>query len=161
MLALDLNSFKEANDTYGHLCGDFVLQEMSRRFVRILRESDTVARLGGDEFAILLSRADVAGARMVASRIQESVRTSFDFEGQVVQVGTSIGIAMYGPDGRDPDVLVRQADSAMYVSKRTGAPWVFAGAHRGIYHEPTALIASLYLLRTGGITHVYAGRPTT
>jgi diguanylate cyclase (GGDEF)-like protein/PAS domain S-box-containing protein len=142
ILVLDLNTFKEANDTYGHLCGDFILQEMSRRFVRILRDSDTVARLGGDEFAILLARADAAGARIVASRIQESVRVSFDFEGQSIKVGTSIGIALYGPDGDDPDLLVRQADSAMYVSKRTGAPWVFAGAHRGIYREPTALIAS-------------------
>jgi diguanylate cyclase (GGDEF)-like protein/PAS domain S-box-containing protein len=142
VMVLDLNQFKQANDTYGHLCGDFVLQEMSRRLVRVLRESDTVARLGGDEFAILLPKADQSGAHIVADRIQAGMTEPFNFEGQMLEVGTSIGIALYGPDGCDADTLVRQADAAMYMSKRAESPWVFAGAQRGIYRDPFKTIAS-------------------
>jgi diguanylate cyclase (GGDEF)-like protein/PAS domain S-box-containing protein len=139
VLVLDLNNFKAANDTYGHLCGDFVLQEVARRLVRVLRESDTVARLGGDEFAILLPKSEAAGAGIVSGRIQTAMAEVFDFEDQTLPIGTSIGIALYGPDGRDPDTLLRQADAAMYMSKRAGTPWVFAGAQRGIYRDPLVI----------------------
>jgi diguanylate cyclase (GGDEF)-like protein/PAS domain S-box-containing protein len=142
LLILDLNRFKDANDTFGHLCGDFVLQEMARRLLRVLRESDTVSRLGGDEFAVLASRADTASASIVAQRIQAAIHAPFDFEGVPVSIGTSIGIALYGSDGRDVDTLIRQADAAMYMSKRSDEQWVFAGAQRGIYREPHIPIAS-------------------
>jgi diguanylate cyclase (GGDEF)-like protein/PAS domain S-box-containing protein len=139
VLVLDLNNFKAANDTYGHLCGDFVLQEVARRLIRVLRESDTVARLGGDEFAILLPKSEAAGAAIVSGRIQTAMGEVFDFEDQTLPIGTSIGIALYGPDGRDPDTLLRQADAAMYMSKRGSTPWVFAGAQRGIYRDPLVI----------------------
>jgi diguanylate cyclase (GGDEF)-like protein/PAS domain S-box-containing protein len=142
LLILDLNRFKRANDTLGHLCGDFILQEVGRRLLRVLRESDTVARLGGDEFAVVASRADIGAARIVAQRIQAAIEVPFDFEGVSVSIGTSLGIALYGSDGRDVDTLVRQADAAMYMSKRSGVPWVFAGAQRGLYREPETAIAS-------------------
>jgi diguanylate cyclase (GGDEF)-like protein/PAS domain S-box-containing protein len=131
VLLLDLNRFKQANDTYGHQAGDLVLQEVGRRLQRILRETDTVARLGGDEFAIVLPGTGAEGAELVARRIVDAIADPIVADGLALDVGTSIGIALFGPDGEDPQALLERADAAMYIAKR-------APEHRGGYHFCTA-----------------------
>ncbi|MEJ7640034.1 MAG: diguanylate cyclase, partial [Singulisphaera sp.] len=93
-------------------------RQMNPRFRDAVRESDMVARLGGDEFGILLAGEDRAGAARVAERIITSMERSIDVEGQVLEVGVSIGIALYPEHGRDAVTLMRLADVAMYAAKR-------------------------------------------
>jgi diguanylate cyclase (GGDEF)-like protein/PAS domain S-box-containing protein len=121
---MDLNRFKQVNDTYGHHHGDELLKAVAGRIRALLRESDTVARLGGDEFAVLLPKADAHGATLVAERIVNAIAEPFVIEGQTLDVGTSIGIAVFPDHGRDAETLINQADAAMYVAKR-------AREHRG------------------------------
>jgi diguanylate cyclase (GGDEF)-like protein len=121
---MDLNRFKQVNDTYGHHHGDELLKAVAGRLRSLLRESDTVARLGGDEFAVLLPKADRHGAALVAERIVNAIAEPFVIEGQPLDVGTSIGIAVFPDQGRGAEILMNQADAAMYVAKR-------AREHRG------------------------------
>jgi diguanylate cyclase (GGDEF)-like protein len=100
------------------------LKAVAGRIRALLRESDTVARLGGDEFAVLLPKADAHGATLVAERIVNAIAEPFVIEGQTLDVGTSIGIAVFPDHGRDAETLINQADAAMYVAKR-------AREHRG------------------------------
>jgi len=119
LLIMDLNRFKDVNDTYGHHLGDVLLQQIGPRISHHLRESDTVARLGGDEFAVVLPTADdETGAVNAAQRILESLQEAFAIEGKRLQVGGSIGIAITPIHGGDPATLMRRADIAMYVAKR-------------------------------------------
>lgn len=119
LFLLDLDRFKEINDTLGHHAGDLLLQEMAVRLPQLLRASDTVARLGGDEFAILAPGMDGAGAVEVAGRIEASLAVAAMIEGQAVQLRASIGIALSCGRGTDAPTLLRQADIAMYAAKRT------------------------------------------
>jgi diguanylate cyclase (GGDEF)-like protein len=114
-----LNRFKDVNDTFGHHCGDLLLQQIAQRLCHTLRDSDTVARLGGDEFAVLLPRADEVGAMRIGRKIVAALDESFEVEGQVFDVGVSIGCALYPDHGEDATSLMRRADVAMYVAKRT------------------------------------------
>ena len=107
LLLLDLDRFKEINDTFGHHYGDAVLREMNPRLREAVRESDMVARLGGDEFGILLPGEDRAGAVRVAERIIAGMERSIDVEGQGLEVGVSIGIALYPEHGRDAVTLMQ------------------------------------------------------
>jgi len=117
LLIMDLDGFKEVNDTFGHYCGDVLLQQVGRRVRATLRESDTVARLGGDEFALLLRKGNDAISG--AGRILMALEQPFAIEGQLIEIGASIGI-VYSPEhGTDADALMRRADVAMYVAKRT------------------------------------------
>jgi len=119
---LDLDRFKEVNDTLGHHQGDRLLGEVGARLATTLRESDTIARLGGDEFGLVLPLiADEAGAVIAATRLQEALRAPFQLDGVLVQVDASIGIALYPDHGGDPQTLLRRADVAMYEAKRTHA----------------------------------------
>ena len=118
ILLMDLDRFKEINDTLGHHCGDHLLQQVAPRLRRQVRESDTVARLGGDEFAIILPGADSIAASGVARKIIDSFREPFIVEGHSLGVGISIGISEYPRDGGSADMLLRQADVAMYIAKR-------------------------------------------
>jgi diguanylate cyclase (GGDEF)-like protein/PAS domain S-box-containing protein len=127
---LDLNGFKQVNDTYGHHAGDVVLKEVGVRLHRILRETDTVARLGGDEFAILLSGTGLEGAELVARRVVDVINQPIAADGLLLDVGTSIGIALYGQDGHDPHTLLDRADAAMYVAKRGKHGYRFAEAQQ-------------------------------
>jgi len=120
LLLMDLDRFKEVNDTFGHDSGDLLLKEVAGRLTRTLRGADTVARLGGDEFAILLPGSDRAGAVGIAGKIENAVSESLEVEGRFLDVGCSIGIAVYPDHGADPAVLLRHADVAMYVAKRGG-----------------------------------------
>ncbi|MGI9147231.1 MAG: bifunctional diguanylate cyclase/phosphodiesterase [Chloroflexota bacterium] len=120
LLLLDLNRFKEINDTLGHDAGDQVLQEIARRLEAELRSCDAVARLGGDEFAILLGDTDAITAPRVVARLIELLEAPLPLDGHDVAVGASIGIALYPEHGRDVLTLMRRADAAMYLAKRSG-----------------------------------------
>jgi len=119
-IILDLNNFKEVNDTMGHPEGDIVLKEVAERLPKALRESDTVGRLGGDEFAVVLPETDGSQANTVAEKIIEVFTENFMLETQGVSIGASIGIAVYPDHGQDQDSLIRHADVAMYDAKRSG-----------------------------------------
>ncbi len=118
LLLLDLDRFKEVNDTLGHRYGDLLLQQASLRLQDTVRVSDTVARLGGDEFAVLLPTSDVAQAATVAHKILTALDTPFLVDGHTIDVGVSIGIAGYPDHGADSQTLLRHADVAMYMAKR-------------------------------------------
>jgi diguanylate cyclase (GGDEF)-like protein/PAS domain S-box-containing protein len=120
LLFMDLNRFKEVNDTYGHHYGDALLEELSRRLSYALRSDDTIARLGGDEFAALLPDAGLQEATAVAGKLLSTVDAPFVIEGQDFYVGISVGIALCPLHGEDATVLMRRADIAMYAAKRTG-----------------------------------------
>src|SRR5713226_2567533 len=122
LLIMDLDRFKDVNDTLGHHTGDELLQQVGARLRGIVRASDTVARMGGDEFAIVLpmaSHADVAAR--VAQSLVKALEKPFTLAGHQVSVGSSIGIAMYPEHGTDVKTLMRHADVAMYVAKRGGS----------------------------------------
>jgi diguanylate cyclase (GGDEF)-like protein/PAS domain S-box-containing protein len=139
LLLLDLDHFKEINDTFGHHVGDVLLQELGPRLQDLVRLSDTVARLdghadndvavarlGGDEFALLLPGTGArvtqqVGATLAAERILTALEQPFTVEGQSLQVGASIGIVLYPDHGEDADALLRHADVAMYEAKRANS----------------------------------------
>lgn len=121
LLMMDLNRFKEINDTLGHHVGDRVLQLVAERLSQLLRESDTVARLGGDEFAILLPLTGEQQARQVAQKIQSALEQVFQVNGRSLYVGGSIGIALFPQHGSDGATLIKRADVAMYLAKRSNS----------------------------------------
>ena len=130
LAVMDLNRFKEINDTLGHGCGDELLRQVAARLRGALRASDFVARLGGDEFAILLPGADNAAALQVIQRALADLATPFEIEDHALDVGGSVGIAVYPTHGEDADTLMRHADVAMYVAKRAGTGYaVYNAAH--------------------------------
>lgn len=121
LLCLDLDRFKEVNDTLGHKAGDELLQRVAQRLRRCARETDTVARLGGDEFAIVQTgNAQPAAATAFAQRLLEELALPYDLLGHRIFAGASIGIAIGPQDGADADTLMRNADLAMYRSKSSG-----------------------------------------
>lgn len=121
VLLLDLDRFKEVNDTFGHHYGDLLLKQVGPRLRGALRQSDTVARLGGDEFAILLpSCADEEAARMTAMKLIAALEAPFVVEGQTLTIAGSMGIVLYPEHGHDVQTLMRRADVAMYAAKRDG-----------------------------------------
>jgi diguanylate cyclase (GGDEF)-like protein/PAS domain S-box-containing protein len=123
---IDLDRFKDVNDTLGHHAGDTLLVEVGRRLRGLLRSSDTVARLGGDEFGVLISKprttSDVA---VVIGKMRAALEQSVMVEGLALPAEGSIGIAMFPGHGRDVDTLLRHADAAMYNAKDTKAGYVF------------------------------------
>jgi diguanylate cyclase (GGDEF)-like protein/PAS domain S-box-containing protein len=120
LLVMDLDRFKEVNDSLGHQSGDLLLQQMAARLRSALRQSDTVARLGGDEFGVLpFGVPDIQGSVLAAQKILGAKDVPFTLGEATVEVGLSIGIAQYPEHGRDAETLMRRADVAMYVAKRT------------------------------------------
>ncbi len=120
LIALDLDRFKEINDTLGHHVGDQVLQQVAARMRACLRESDTVARMGGDEFIILLPTiSHLEGAVAVAQKILKSLKDPINIAGQALEIEASLGIAMFPEHARESEMLLRQADSAMYAAKKS------------------------------------------
>jgi diguanylate cyclase (GGDEF)-like protein len=121
LIGLDLNGFKQVNDTLGHHTGDLLLTHVAERLAGCVRETDVVARLGGDEFAILLPNVtSVADATEVARRLLDAIRQPLDLDGKPATVGASIGVAVYPDHGADVEALLQRADSAMYRAKRGG-----------------------------------------
>ena len=118
---LDLDGFKQINDTLGHGAGDVLLKMVAERLVVAVREEDTVARLGGDEFVIALWH--VSGldyAAMVASRVIEAVSQPYHIEGHSISITISAGVSIYPAHGEDADTLLKSADLALYEAKRAG-----------------------------------------
>jgi diguanylate cyclase (GGDEF)-like protein/PAS domain S-box-containing protein len=121
LLLLDLDRFKDINDTLGHPAGDLLLQEVGTRLSACVREVDTVARIGGDEFCIVLMGVkDAADAQVLSQRLLEAFRMTFDLGGHEVLVTASIGIALIPTDGSIPDKLLQHADIALYRAKEDG-----------------------------------------
>ena len=121
LLFLDLNRFKPINDQYGHLAGDGILQALGQRLREAMRATDTVARFGGDEFVVLVPDLESQdGVLTLASKLRELVDTPFHWEGVQLQIGVSIGIALYPDHGHSADALLAAADTAMYVAKQEG-----------------------------------------
>ncbi|UCH49189.1 MAG: EAL domain-containing protein [Betaproteobacteria bacterium] len=127
VLYVDLDRFKQINDSLGHAAGDLLLQEAAQRLRDCVRGSDTVARVGGDEFTILLGGfSDASIARTVAQHILTAMEKSFMLSGTENFVSASIGVAIYPHDGTDPGQLLRNADTSMYRAKASGrARFVF------------------------------------
>jgi diguanylate cyclase (GGDEF)-like protein len=122
LLFLDLDRFKEVNDSYGHAVGDLLLKEVSERLAHSLRLSDSVARMGGDEFTVILTKiVEPEDAAIVAQRIVDNLAKPFLLDGHMVSIGVSIGIGIYPIDGEDPDTLLKKADTAMYWAKEAGS----------------------------------------
>jgi diguanylate cyclase (GGDEF)-like protein len=118
VLLIDLDRFKEINDTLGHQSGDRVLQEVSARLSGVVRESDTIARLGGDEFALLARAAmEPAAAFAVARRVHDALAVPLRLDGLLLDVAASVGITLYPTHGDDAETLMRRADVAMYLCK--------------------------------------------
>jgi diguanylate cyclase (GGDEF)-like protein len=118
---LDLDHFKEINETLGHPVGDALLKLVVQRLEGCVREGDMIARLGGDEFVVLqISRDPARDASPLASRIVEAVNEPYELDGQLVQISASIGIALSPNDGTDADILLKNADMALYRAKNEG-----------------------------------------
>lgn len=118
LFLMDLDRFKEINDTLGHHFGDYVLQQVGKRITAALRESDTVARLGGDEFAVLIPDADAEDALNCVDKLLAALDVAIPVNGMSISVKTSIGIALYPLHGNDAETLLQHADVAMYQAKR-------------------------------------------
>lgn len=123
LLLMDLDRFKEVNDTFGHHAGDLLLRDVGPHLRDELRAGDTLARLGGDEFAVLLPGAGAAVSTAVAERILRALERPFVVEGQPLNVGASVGIACSPEHAGDAETLLRRADLAMYVAKRGHGTW--------------------------------------
>ena len=139
LLMLDLDRFKEVNDTLGHSLGDGLLEVVGRRLARSVRPGDVVARLGGDEFAVLLPAVrSGAAAREVAARLRAALAEPVRLEGMSLQVEASVGVALYPDDGGTVEALLQRADVAMYLAKerRSGVECYAARSDR---HSPARL----------------------
>lgn len=121
LLLIDLDLFKEVNDTLGHDVGDVLLQQAARRINEYVRESDTVARLGGDEFVVILPEiSDTGHVEDIADKLITHLAESYSIDNDVVYISASIGITLYPNDATDVDSLLKNADQAMYVVKKNG-----------------------------------------
>jgi diguanylate cyclase (GGDEF)-like protein len=131
IVMLDLDRFKEVNDSLGHGAGDALLTEIGTRLLRTLRDSDTAARLGGDEFGLVLWRQrdsparDCSDVREALGRIQTELAQPVPLEGRSIVLGASLGVALFPEDGAEPETLTKCADIAMYAAKRGCSPYVF------------------------------------
>src|ERR1022692_2867399 len=118
VLLIDLDRFKEVNDTFGHRIGDLALQQVVLRLSSRMRASDTLARSGGDEFTVVSNVSDEHGAETLMSALESALATPLKVEGHSIQTGLSIGVALYPDHGHSPDELHAAADRAMYLAKR-------------------------------------------
>lgn len=125
LMFLDLDRFKEINDTHGHAVGDEALRAVAQRFRSVLRNEESLARLGGDEFALVAPQADHAAAIIIAERIAGALVRPLEATGHPLTLGVSIGIALYPDDGETPDALLGNADIAMYRAKTSGRSYLF------------------------------------
>jgi len=144
LLIMDLDRFKEINDTLGHHVGDLVLRQVGARLAELLRESDTVARLGGDEFAILLPAGGEEGAERIARKTLNALERVFRVAHHSLYIGGSIGIALSPEHGTDVQTLMQRADVAMYVAKRRNVGYsVYSSAQDQYSVGRLALVSEL------------------
>jgi diguanylate cyclase (GGDEF)-like protein len=121
VMYLDIDRFKDINDTHGHLAGDMLLKAFAARLLRTLRSVDTVARLGGDEFTVIMEGlVKPEDAVTVAAKIVHSMQPLFSLESHPVPVSASIGVAFYQGEDITPQALIRQADELLYEAKAAG-----------------------------------------
>jgi diguanylate cyclase (GGDEF)-like protein len=145
LLVLDLDGFKEINDSLGHHAGDRVLQLVASRLRSILRESDTVARLGGDEFAVLLPHTDTPGAELAAAKILQVIEAPMIVENRPLTVRGSIGIAVFPEHGTGEQELLQKSDLSMYVAKNDRCGFAVYSADRdGRAEKRLALVSAMY-----------------
>ena len=142
VLIMDLDRFKEVNDTLGHRNGDRLLQEIARRLLDSLEGSATIARLSGDEFAVLLDSAGAAAAAETANRILSLLDEPLEIDDLTLQIGGSIGIALFPEHGTDADTLVQRADVAMYLAKEGGTGYEFYSPERDEYSPARLALVS-------------------
>jgi diguanylate cyclase (GGDEF)-like protein/PAS domain S-box-containing protein len=144
VLILDLDHFKEVNETFGHQAGDRLLEQVGPRLRSEIRAEDMVARLGGDEFAVLLVKTDATAATLAAARLLGALELPFEVEGQHLDVAVSIGIAISPDDGDDPNTLLRRADIALFVAKQPRGAFVrYAPEHERQGESRLTLMADL------------------
>jgi diguanylate cyclase (GGDEF)-like protein/PAS domain S-box-containing protein len=148
VLFVDLDGFKQVNDTLGHDAGDQLLEEVSRRFTTAIRPSDTLARLGGDEFALLLEEADEPLAVTVAERLLEKLSKEVVLAGREMSLGASVGVVVHGGGTGKSEELMRHADLAMYAAKK-GGRGRFAVFHHEMGREMGDLFGIEHELRLG------------
>jgi diguanylate cyclase (GGDEF)-like protein len=145
LILMDLDRFKEINDTIGHQAGDSLLQQVGLRLQSVVRKGDTVARLGGDEFGALLPGLDGKAAALAAERFLNAFDPSFVIGEIALSVRTSIGIASFPEHSTDKDALMRYADVAMYLAKESGGGYTVYSAERDSYStERLALMGDLH-----------------
>jgi len=121
ILFIDLDGFKQVNDTYGHAIGDRLLQAITKRLETCFRESDTLARMGGDEFTLILENiTGLEQAITLSERVLSSLEELFLIQGHEISVSASLGLSLFPEDGEEGELLVNHADNAMYAAKRTG-----------------------------------------
>jgi len=121
LLFLDLDRFKDTNDSLGHSLGDLLLQNVAERLKRCAREQDTVARLGGDEFLIVLTNVkEIADASVAAERFMQAMTAECVVQGHSLSINCSVGISMFPEHGTDGEILIKNADAAMYSAKESG-----------------------------------------
>lgn len=142
LMVLDLDRFKEVNDTLGHQSGDALLQQIGPRLLSALRETDTLARLSGDEFALLLPATEAEAAQAIAQRLLNSLEAPFTIESTQVEVRGSFGIALYPEHGTDSDTLLRHADMAMYMAKSDRSGWEMYTPDRDNYSPDRLSLAA-------------------
>jgi len=145
VLMIDLDRFKEINDSLGHHVGDDVLRQIGPRLSTVVRGMDTVARLGGDEFGLLISPLDSPSTAVhVAERVREVLRQPFELESMSLRVDASIGIALAPDHGTEPGALLQKADFAMYAAKRERQPWqIYSSEHASNTRERLELMEDL------------------
>jgi len=141
---LDLDRFKDINDTYGHAVADNLLVQVARRLEGSVRTGSIVGRLGGDEFAVVVpSLVEGADEGAVAQRLLDCLHAPFELDGELVTVSASVGLALYPIDGISADALLRHADTAMYVAKQTGR-----GTFRRFRHSMNGRVAEFVRLES-------------
>jgi diguanylate cyclase (GGDEF)-like protein/PAS domain S-box-containing protein len=145
LLLMDLDRFKEVNDTFGHHFGDMVLKQMAVRLRSLIHANDTLARLGGDEFGIVLTRgSDSSDVAAVARKILDALQQPFDIDGHQLEISASIGIALYPTHGTDARTLLRRADVAMYAAKEMNVGYAFHNQeHERRTPEQLALVVEM------------------
>jgi diguanylate cyclase (GGDEF)-like protein len=144
LIMVDLDHFKEVNDTLGHPVGDELLIGVSKGFQTALREPDTLGRLGGDEFAVVLPQADREAALIVAGKLQAALHRPVQVDGNSLSIGASMGVALYPEHGSDPSTLLKCADVAMYVAKRNSDDYAVYDPEQDDYNpDRLALVRDL------------------
>ncbi|MDQ1726651.1 MAG: hypothetical protein QOK14_696, partial [Frankiaceae bacterium] len=174
LLLLDLDGFKDVNDSLGHHAGDQLLRQVAERLVGVLRASDTVSRLGGDEFAVCLPDvSSTAEAGAIAAKLLTVLHKPFELAEMAVSVSASVGVAVSGEHGHEPSLLLQRADIAMYRAKRARCGWaLYDSATDEAHRHRLAVLAELrdaadlgeleihyqplMDLRTGRVEHVEA-----